>query len=142
MPIPVAVYWISLAVSAVAAGNQVVEGKKARESQEKAEDIRQSQQNIDANRTRRQEARKTRVKRAQILQASANRGTSGSSGEAGAIGSLGSRLAEFNAATTSRQRAATDISGNLQDAAGAQFRAGLSGQFSQLTSQFGLSGNI
>lgn len=66
--------------------------QNATEEQKKARAEQEAMQAAQAAEERRRQIREARIKRAQVLQASANTGTSASSGEAGATGGISTQL--------------------------------------------------
>lgn len=126
---------VLIGISLVSNALSINETRKGYEAQKEAGEIQRGQQQVDAQRMRRSEARKARVRRAQIEQASESTGTGGSSGEAGALGSVFSRQAAQIGALSGMELSATAISTKTQQAAEARFKSSLYQAVGNLASQ-------
>lgn len=134
--------WAAVAVAVVSGAVSYDQNRKAAAAQKEAQEVSSAQQQAEALRQRRMEARKARIQRARIMQASVNTGVGGSSGEAGAVAGVSNNQAQNNSYLSGQQVAATAISSNNQRAADAQFRSQIAGQIGQLASSEMQTGNM
>lgn len=114
-------------VSALQAGLQFGQSRKAARAGERNAQIQAASQRIAADQQRRQEFRRERIRRAQMEQAAVSTGTGGSSGLLGAQSALGSLIGGTQAGTNFAELSSNLISANNQQAANAQFRSQMIG---------------
>lgn len=86
---------LAIASLVVAAGSAYMQNKNAaaaRKQQKKAAEIAQAQNQVQQQNDIRNQIRQQRIRTAQILQASADTGTSGSSGQIGGVAALATQV--------------------------------------------------
>lgn len=116
---------VGLVIAAAGTAYGVVQGEQQKKQSEKARRAAERQQELEAARVRRQQARETRIKKAASINAAGISGTLDSSGLAGGVAGLNNQAASNSGYLFSSEGNAANISSAQQGAANAASNAGI-----------------